>query len=77
MISDVDGETGLIEVPLNGNWVVDSFYGPMANVQRFINGEDNVLHTDVTDVIHTMDLVEAIIESHESKGYSVKYTKLV
>ena len=70
-----DDESGLIEVPLAGNWIMDSFYGPMANVQRFSNGQDEVLHTDVKDVIHTMDLVQTLIESHESKGYSVRYTQ--
>jgi predicted dehydrogenase len=46
-------------VPLRGSWFIEAFEGPMSNLQRFIDGEDDVLVTRVEDAIRTMALVEA------------------
>jgi predicted dehydrogenase len=50
-------------VPLRGSWFVEAFEGPMSNLQRFVAGEDAVLHTCVEDAVKTMALVEACYES--------------
>ncbi len=44
---------------LEGSWFPDAFVGTMSNLQRYVAGEDAVLHTSVEDVYHTMALVEA------------------
>ena len=44
---------------LEGSWFPDAFVGTMSNLQRYAAGEDDVLHTSVEDVYHTMALVEA------------------
>lgn len=47
------------QVPLTGSWFVDSFMGPMRNLQRKAAGEDDRLFSGVEDAFHTMALVEA------------------
>jgi len=47
------------QVPLSGSWFIDSFMGPMRNLQRFDSGEDDRLFSGVEDAFHTMALVEA------------------
>lgn len=54
----LDG-AGWTEVPLRGSWFVEAFEGPMANLQRFVAGEDTALISPVDDAIRTMALVEA------------------
>jgi predicted dehydrogenase len=46
-------------VPLTGSWFPEAFEGTMANLQRFVSGEDRVLETRVEDALRTMALVEA------------------
>ena len=48
-----------VQIPLEGSWFVESFMGPMRNVQRFDAGEDDRLHSGVEDAYQTMALVEA------------------
>jgi predicted dehydrogenase len=55
-------------VPLVGNWFHHAFAGPMCNLQRFVAGEDQLLHTRVTDALRTMALVEACYQSSASPG---------
>jgi predicted dehydrogenase len=52
-------------VPLRGSWFTEAFEGPMANLQRFVAGEDPVLVGDVRDAIRTMAIVEACYASSE------------
>lgn len=47
------------QVPLSGRWFIESFMGPMRNLQRFDAGEDDRLFSGVEDAFHTMALVEA------------------
>lgn len=47
------------QIPLTGSWFIDSFMGPMRNVQRMVAGEDDRLFSGVEDAFHTMALVEA------------------
>lgn len=47
------------QVPLSGSWFIDSFMGPMRNLQRVDAGEDDQLFSDTEDAFHTMALVEA------------------
>ncbi len=47
------------QIPLEGNWFVDAFMGPMRNVQRYDAGEDDQLYSSVEDAYETMALVEA------------------
>ncbi len=50
---------GLAADPLQGSWFIDSFMGPMRNLQRFDAGEDASLFSGTEDAFHTMALVEA------------------
>ena len=54
-------------VPLEGSWFPEAFMGTMSNLQRFADGEDDVLWTDVEDALKTMALIEALYESN-AKG---------
>ena len=51
------------QVPLEGNWFIDAFMGPMRNIQRFDAGEDDRLYTSTEDAYETMALVEACFVS--------------
>ena len=51
------------QIPLTGSWFIESFMGPMRNVQRFDAGEDKALFSGVEDAFHTMALVEACFEA--------------
>lgn len=56
-------------VPLvGGERVPDAFGFVMANLQRFVAGEDTVLDTDVHDSIKTMALVDAALKSSRQGG---------
>ena len=46
-------------VAVRGGWFPDAFIGTMSNLQRFADGEDEILHTAVEDAYRTMALVEA------------------
>jgi predicted dehydrogenase len=55
-------------VPLVGSWFIEAFEGTMSNLQRFVAGEDETLHTRVEDTIKTMALVEACYQSSEREA---------
>jgi predicted dehydrogenase len=57
-----DGD-GWVDVPLKGTWFPDAFVGRMANLQRFVGGEDRELVSSVEDAWNTMALVEAAYQS--------------
>ena len=57
------GEADWVHVPLHGGWFPDAFAGRMANLQRFVAGEDEELVASVEDAWTTMALVEAAFES--------------
>ena len=57
------GGDGWIDVQLKGTWFPDGFVGRMANLQRFVSGEDTELVGSVEDAWNTMALVEAAYES--------------
>ena len=59
-------EEDWVHVPLQGVWFPDAFMGRMANLQRFVSGEDNELIASVEDAWTTMALVEAAFESSAS-----------
>ena len=52
-----------VQVPLTGSWFIESFMGPMRNLQRFDAGEDDALYSDIEDAYRTMALVEACFEA--------------
>ena len=56
------------QVPLDGAWFPDAFVGPMANLQRFVAGEDGELATLVEDAWQTMALVEACYVAAKAEG---------
>ncbi|WP_170604934.1 Gfo/Idh/MocA family protein [Ruegeria arenilitoris] len=56
------------QIPLIGNWFVESFMGPMRNLQRFDSGEDEKLYTSTDDAYETMALVEACYSSAQLPG---------
>jgi predicted dehydrogenase len=57
------GGDGWVNVPLTGSWFPDGFVGRMANLQRFVAGEDAELVGSVEDAWNTMALVEAAYQS--------------
>lgn len=57
------GGDGWVDVPLKGTWFPDGFVGRMANLQRFVAGEDAELIGSVEDAWSTMALVEAAYQS--------------
>jgi predicted dehydrogenase len=57
------GEKDWVQVPLHGGWFPDAFVGRMANLQRFVAGEDKALVASVEDAWTTMAVVEAAFES--------------
>jgi predicted dehydrogenase len=58
------GGDGWVDVPLAGTWFPDAFVGRMANLQRFVAGEDAELVSSVEDAWNTMALVEAAYQSN-------------
>jgi predicted dehydrogenase len=58
------GGDGWVDVPLVGTWFPDAFVGRMANLQRFVAGEDAELVSSVEDAWNTMALVEAAYQSN-------------
>jgi predicted dehydrogenase len=60
------GGDGWVNVPLTGTWFPDGFVGRMANLQRFVAGEDAELVSSVGDAWSTMALVEAAYRSSAS-----------
>lgn len=52
-----------VQVPLSGSWFIESFMGPMRNLQRFDAGEDDHLFSGIEDAFETMALVEACFEA--------------
>jgi len=61
------------DVPLRGSWFTEAFEGPMANLQRYLDGEDAALVGDVRDAIGTMAVVEACYESSARGGTPVPH----
>ena len=62
---------GWAPVPLRGSWFTEAFEGPMANLQRFVAGEDAALVSPVEDAIKTMAVVEACYVSSAHGGTPV------
>ena len=56
------------DLPLEGERVPDAFGFVMANLQRFVAGEDAMLDTDVHDSVRTMALVDAALKSSRIGG---------
>ncbi len=54
------------QVQLTGSWFIDSFMGPIRNLQRVAAGEDKLLFSGIEDAFHTMALVEACYRSAAS-----------
>ncbi|WP_421939813.1 Gfo/Idh/MocA family protein [Pedobacter sp.] len=59
-------------VKLEGSWFPEAFIGTMANLMRYNEGSDQVLHTSVEDVIKTMAVVECAYQSSDEGGIAVK-----
>jgi predicted dehydrogenase len=55
-------------VALEGSWFPEAFIGSMAQVQCHKEGSISRMDTDVSDVIHTMEAVEAAYASSERGG---------
>jgi predicted dehydrogenase len=62
------GGDGWVPVPLEGTWFPDAFVGRMANLQRFVSGEDAELVSSVEDAWMTMALVEAAYASNAASA---------
>ena len=62
-ILEINTNKGWETVSLTGSWFTESFGNRMAQIQRFVTGQDDVLVSSVEDAWHTMALVEAAYES--------------
>lgn len=66
---DTSGQPGPWQsVPLQGSWFPEAFIGSMAQVQCHKEGSLARMETDVADVIHTMQCVEAAYASSAQGG---------
>lgn len=66
---DADGKPGeWRSVALEGSWFPEAFIGSMAQVQCHKEGTLDRMLTDVSDVIRTMECVEAAYESNRRGG---------
>jgi len=66
---DKDGQPGeWVAEKLEGSWFPEAFIGSMAQVQRHKEGSLPQMPTDVNDVIHTMEVVEAAYASSKRGG---------
>jgi len=66
---DERGQPGeWISEQLEGSWFPEAFVGSMAQVQRHKEGSLAQMPTDVADVIHTMEVVEAAYASSARGG---------
>jgi predicted dehydrogenase len=71
----VQNESGQYEwtkVQLEGSWFPEAFVGTMANLMRFKEGSDSVLHASVENVLGTMKVVEACYISNKNGGIPLK-----
>ena len=57
-----------INIPLKGSWFIESFGNRMAQLQRFVSGEESELIAGVKDSWDTMALIEAAYKNNESPG---------
>lgn len=62
-ILEINTGNGWEKISLEGSWFTESFGNRMAQLQRFVSGEENTLISSVEDAWHTMALVEAAYES--------------
>ncbi len=60
------------QVPLAGRWFPDAFIGVMANLQRYVAGEDAILETSVESAWRTMAIVEACYQSRSIAGAGIE-----
>jgi predicted dehydrogenase len=58
-------------IALEGSWFPEAFVGTMANLMRYTEGSDNILYTNVEDVIKTMAVVEAAYKSSDNGGMKI------
>ena len=58
-------------MPLEGAWFPDAFANRMANLQRFVRGEDDELIGSVEDAWQTMALVEAAYQSSAAPATAI------
>ena len=65
------GGSDWVAVPLEGAWFPDAFANRMANLQRFVTGEDNELIGSVEDAWQTMALVEAAYQSSAAPATAI------
>lgn len=63
-----------VQVPLSGSWFIESFMGPMRNLQRFDAGEDSQLFSGIEDAFETMALVEACFVAMETPAVPLDLT---
>ncbi len=66
---DVEGKpSGWKSIALEGSWFPEAFIGSMAQVQCHKEGSLDRMEADVSDVIHTMEAVEAAYASSARGG---------
>lgn len=62
-----------MEIKLQKSWMYESFYGPISNLQRFINGEDDKINTDIKSCYNTQLLIYALQKSEKEKKFVNMY----
>lgn len=68
LLDDAGQPGGWIPVAIEGSWFPEAFIGSMAQAQCHKAGLIDQMLTDVGDVIHTMEVVEAAYESNRLGG---------
>ncbi|MFC5682060.1 Gfo/Idh/MocA family protein [Flavobacterium sp. MAHUQ-51] len=67
-VKNENGNYEWTKVQLEGSWFPEAFVGTMANLMRYKEGSDAVLHASVENVLGTMKVVEACYISNEKGG---------
>jgi predicted dehydrogenase len=66
-------EAGWRAIPFDGSWFPDAFIGSMSALQRFVQGDVDILPMSVDDVFDTMAVVEAAYASAAGTGIAPAY----
>lgn len=64
-----------LQIPITGSWMWEAFMGPMANLQRYVEGSLDILPTELGDAYQTMALIEAAYKSMEKSLTPISYSQ--
>ena len=58
-----------IHIQLKNSWMYQAFYGPISNIQRYINGQDKHIWTNMQSCFDTQLLVYALKLSDKNRAF--------